>query len=49
VRYTSTGAVTQSLAVRGASGTVRMIEATHNFEKLMKITSLPYQQVNGGR
>jgi fructose-1,6-bisphosphatase II len=48
VRYTSTGAVTQSLAMRGLSGTVRMMEATHNFEKLMKITALPYQQSNGG-
>ena len=43
VRYTANGAKTTSLAVRARSGTMRMIESTHNFGKLMKISSLPYE------
>ncbi|MCJ7604470.1 MAG: class II fructose-bisphosphatase [Dehalococcoidales bacterium] len=36
VRYFSGGAQTQSLAMRGRSGTVRWIDSLHNFEKLDK-------------
>lgn len=36
VRYFSGGAQTQSLAMRGRSGTVRWINSLHNFEKLDK-------------
>ncbi|MHB1132700.1 MAG: class II fructose-bisphosphatase [Chloroflexota bacterium] len=43
VRYTSKGAMTSSLAVRGRSGTMRVIESTHNFDKLMRISALPYE------
>ena len=41
VRYFSGGAKTTSLAMRAHSGTVRVVEATHNFDKLKRITSLP--------
>ncbi len=44
VRYTSTGAETESLMMRSRSGTIRRIQATHNFDKLMKIASLPYEK-----
>jgi len=42
VRYTAYGAKTTSLAVRARSGTMRLIESSHNFGKLMQISSLPY-------
>jgi fructose-1,6-bisphosphatase II len=38
VRYFSGGASTQSIAMRGRSGTVRWIEAQHNFERLDKLS-----------
>ncbi len=44
VRYTSRGAETESLMMRCRSGTIRRIESSHNFDKLMKITSVPYQK-----
>ena len=37
VRFTGGGAETQSLVMRSRSGTVRWIEATHNFERLDKV------------
>jgi fructose-1,6-bisphosphatase II len=37
VRYFSGGAQTQSIAMRGRSGTMRWIDARHNFEKLSKL------------
>ena len=40
VRYFSGGAATQSLAMRSSSGTVRWIDATHNFDRLDKLRSL---------
>jgi fructose-1,6-bisphosphatase II len=43
VRYTETGAVTDSIVMRSRSGTVRRIEATHAFEKLMKFSRIPYR------
>jgi len=36
VRYFSGGATTQSLAMRGRSGTIRWIDSRHNFDKLDK-------------
>jgi len=43
VRYFARGARTHSLGMRSHSGTVRFVEATHNFAKLMTISSLPYE------
>jgi fructose-1,6-bisphosphatase II len=42
VRYFSGGAFTQSIAMRGRSGTMRWIDARHNFEKLEKLDFLKY-------
>ena len=42
VHYTSSGAVTDSIVVRGVTGTVRRIISTHSFEKLESISDLPY-------
>jgi len=42
VRYTTRGAETESLMMRSRSGTIRRIEASHNFDKLTRITSVPY-------
>ena len=43
VRYTPTGAITESLVMRSRSGTVRRIEARHAFEKLMKFSRITYR------
>jgi fructose-1,6-bisphosphatase II len=40
VRYYGHGARTQSIVMRSYSGTIRMVEAEHNFEKLHKITEM---------
>jgi fructose-1,6-bisphosphatase II len=40
VRYYSGGAQTQSLAMRCRSGTIRRIDAWHNFDRLDKLSSL---------
>lgn len=42
VRYSARGARTQSLVMRGHSGTIRIVDATHNFDKLQLISSLEY-------
>jgi fructose-1,6-bisphosphatase II len=42
VRYHSNGATTESIVVRGETGTVRFIESRHSFEKLESISDLPY-------
>jgi fructose-1,6-bisphosphatase II len=42
VRYFSGGATTQSIAMRGRSGTMRWIDARHNFEKLAKLDGISY-------
>jgi fructose-1,6-bisphosphatase II len=39
VRYFSGGAQTQSIAMRGRSGTVRWIDSWHNFDRLSKLSS----------
>jgi fructose-1,6-bisphosphatase II len=43
VRYTSIGAVTESIVMRSRSGTVRRIEAEHAFEKLSRLSGLEYR------
>src|SRR4051812_5856747 len=43
VRYTRTGAVTESIVMRSRSGTVRRIEAEHAFEKLSRVSGLEYR------
>lgn len=42
VRYTKDGATTDSMVVRGRSGTQRMIHAEHRWDKLMTISPIPY-------
>ena len=42
LRYHSNGATTESIVVRGATGTVRFIKSRHSFEKLDSISDLPY-------
>lgn len=41
VRYYSKGAYTQSIVMRSYSGTVRIVEANHNIEKLRRIVERP--------
>jgi fructose-1,6-bisphosphatase II len=49
VRYYGGGARTHSVVMRLASGTVRYIESSHRWDKLMRISSLQYaQRANGG-
>lgn len=42
VRYTGRGAETESLVIRGRTGTVRWIKAKHNFDKLNRISEIAY-------
>ncbi len=42
VRYFSTGAETQSLVMRSASGTVRWVHAKHDFTRLRKLAGTRY-------
>ncbi len=42
VRYFSGGAFTQSIAMRGRSGTMRWVDARHNFAKLEKLDMTRY-------
>ncbi|MEW5773813.1 MAG: class II fructose-bisphosphatase [Thermodesulfobacteriota bacterium] len=42
VRFTGRGARTSSLVMRGRTGTVRLVESHHVFEKLMRISALAY-------
>jgi fructose-1,6-bisphosphatase II len=42
VRYFSGGAQTQSIAMRGRSGTIRWVDARHNFNKLEKLDTMKY-------
>jgi fructose-1,6-bisphosphatase II len=44
VRYTAHSAFTETLAMRGKSGTVRRVQSTHNFGKLMRYSALAYDQ-----
>ncbi len=42
VRYMGHGAETESLVIRGKTGTVRWINAKHNFEKLNPLSQIEY-------
>jgi fructose-1,6-bisphosphatase II len=42
VRYVAAGATTQSIVMRSKSGTVRWIDANHNFNRLDKISEVRY-------
>lgn len=42
VRYDGTGATTHSMVIRGRTGTIRYMEAYHNWDKLMKISTIAY-------
>jgi fructose-1,6-bisphosphatase II len=42
VHYLTEGAETESIVVRGITGTVRRIISTHSFSKLETISDLPY-------
>jgi len=42
VRYFGTSATTDSLVVRGLTGTVRQITATHHFDKLRHLSAIKY-------
>ena len=43
VRYFSTGALTQSLVMRSASGTTRRIDAKHEFARLRRLAGSRYE------
>ena len=47
VRYSPRGARTETLAMRGKSGTVRRVQSTHNFDKLMRYSALAYERSEG--
>ncbi|MFQ6058934.1 MAG: class II fructose-bisphosphatase [Anaerolineae bacterium] len=42
VRYFGTGAKTYSMVMRSRSGTIRYIQATHRWDKLMQISAIQY-------
>jgi fructose-1,6-bisphosphatase II len=42
VRYSGTGARTHSIVMRSRSGTVRAVEASHRWDKLMEISQVDY-------
>lgn len=42
VRFSSTGAYTQSLVMRSKSGTVRRVDAHHRLEKLQEFSVIPF-------
>ncbi|MCZ6915889.1 MAG: class II fructose-bisphosphatase [Gemmatimonadetes bacterium] len=44
VSYTSDGAITHSLVTRSRSGTWRVIESHHRWEKLVPMSAVPYRQ-----
>ena len=45
VHYTSTGATTDSIVMRGKTGTLRTIHAEHRWDHLMAISQIPYADV----
>src|SRR5918998_5444065 len=47
VRYSPHSAFTETLAMRGKSGTVRRVQSTHNFDKLMRYSALAYDRTDG--
>jgi fructose-1,6-bisphosphatase II len=44
VRYWPDGATTYSMVMRSHSGTVRYVEAQHQFEKLERFSAIPYRR-----
>jgi fructose-1,6-bisphosphatase II len=46
VRYDPHCAYTETLAMRGKSGTVRRVLSTHNFDKLMRYSALAYDRTD---
>lgn len=44
VEYFGGGARTHSVVMRAASGTVRYMDATHRWDKLMRISTMPYDR-----
>lgn len=42
VQYTSTGAITHSMVVRGKTGTFRRIISTHQLDKLLQFSAIKY-------
>jgi fructose-1,6-bisphosphatase II len=42
VRYWGEGASTQSLVMRSKSGTIRRVESTHRWPKLMRFSALKF-------
>jgi fructose-1,6-bisphosphatase II len=42
VDYHAGGAITDTLVVRGKTGTVRRIQATHRLDKLSTVSRIPY-------
>ncbi len=42
VRYWGTGAGTQTLVMRSKSGTIRTIDASHRWQKLMRYSSVKF-------
>ena len=42
VDYFANGATTESLVMRGLTGTIRRITSTHRLAKLAKISEIPY-------
>jgi fructose-1,6-bisphosphatase II len=42
VRYLSDGAETESLVMRGLTGTIRQIKATHRWDKLRRLSAIDY-------
>jgi fructose-1,6-bisphosphatase II len=42
VTYTARGATTESLSMRGKSGTVRYVKARHTFDKLMEYSAIDF-------
>ena len=47
VRYYGGGARTYTLVMRSKSGTVRMIEATHRWDNLMRFSQIAYDPDSG--
>lgn len=48
VQYFGWGATTHSVVMRSRSGTVRFVEASHRWDKLMRISGLPFDQGDAG-
>ncbi|MDY0161849.1 class II fructose-bisphosphatase [Desulfobotulus sp.] len=42
VRYTGTGAITESLVIRGRTGTMRYVRSIHNLKKLQQFSAIQY-------